>query len=327
VAPGQSILSDAPGTSLATLSGTSMATPEVAGAAALVISDGLQKNVALTPAQVASVLKRSAKDLGAKGVDPVYGWGLLNVPGALAPVGQTFVATGATVADGGVSTGNSTVRRSSVFSAKSFDAAFAGSVYFDDYGRPFDASGMVVASDPTNTVRSLAALSAGLARHMEAVAGPNGTAVAFTSSGDSVSTGGFGALSYIDEDSRFLIGYGQPQSYFQGAAVDLGRLSGGTRLANQFISGVGSVLSGFDQSMFASYDDAINERLSLNTIMFAGLGGHAFTSDDLAPSGSPTANYAAAGFTFRPSDRVWASASFGVLAEDGSVLGTESQGA
>lgn len=327
VAPGESILSDAPGTSLARLSGTSMATPAVAGAAALVIGDGLSKNVPLTPAQVASILKQSAKDLGATGVDSVYGWGLLNVPRALGPVGQTFVATGNTVADGGISTSASTVRRSSVFSAKSFDAAFAGSVYFDEFGRPFDGSRLVVAGDPTGSARSLAALSAGLARHTEGVSGADSTSMAFTSTDNSISTGAVGAVSFSDDNSRFLVGYGEPLSYFQGAGVDMGRLSGGVRLGSQFIDGVGSVNAAFDQSMFASYDRAIDERLSFNAVAFAGLGNNAFTSGSLAPTDSPTANYAAAGLTYRPSDRMWATASFGVMAEDGSVLGAESEGA
>lgn len=58
-----------------TMSGTSMAAPLVAGAAALVRS----QFPALTRAQVKARLEASADDLGAPGFDPVYGHGRLNI--------------------------------------------------------------------------------------------------------------------------------------------------------------------------------------------------------------------------------------------------------
>jgi serine protease len=58
--------------------GTSMASPHVAGAAALVISNGLTD-----PNQVREALEMTAKDLGEPGWDESYGWGLLNVAAAL----------------------------------------------------------------------------------------------------------------------------------------------------------------------------------------------------------------------------------------------------
>ncbi|MEJ2704889.1 MAG: S8 family peptidase, partial [Sedimentisphaerales bacterium] len=54
--------------------GTSMASPHVAGAAALVISNGVTD-----PNHVKEALEMTAKDLGAPGRDDIYGWGLLNV--------------------------------------------------------------------------------------------------------------------------------------------------------------------------------------------------------------------------------------------------------
>ncbi|MFZ1991255.1 MAG: S8 family serine peptidase, partial [Alphaproteobacteria bacterium] len=79
VAPGENIISDLPNNYVGLMSGTSMATPHVTAAAALVFQEALAGNTLLTPGQVAAILKRSADDLGAKGVDPVYGWGLLDV--------------------------------------------------------------------------------------------------------------------------------------------------------------------------------------------------------------------------------------------------------
>lgn len=59
--------------------GTSMATPHVAGVAALLISAGK----ANTPEEVRNILQQTAEDKGAPGRDDIYGWGLVNAAAAL----------------------------------------------------------------------------------------------------------------------------------------------------------------------------------------------------------------------------------------------------
>lgn len=78
-APGSAILSTIYPSGYDTKSGTSMAAPHVAGAAALVRARG----AATTPAQVAAALLCTALDLGAAGRDNDYGWGLLQADGAV----------------------------------------------------------------------------------------------------------------------------------------------------------------------------------------------------------------------------------------------------
>lgn len=63
--------------------GTSFAAPRVTGAAALV----RQKFPNLTSDQLKQVILQTADDLGAPGVDEVYGYGKLSVINALSPVG------------------------------------------------------------------------------------------------------------------------------------------------------------------------------------------------------------------------------------------------
>lgn len=78
VAPGEQVLStyklDANELYME-MSGTSMSAPYVSGAAALLLS----LDPTLSPQEVRSRLLNSADDLGATGVDPLYGHGLLNV--------------------------------------------------------------------------------------------------------------------------------------------------------------------------------------------------------------------------------------------------------
>lgn len=73
--PGSSVYSTYPDNTYATLSGTSMATPHVAGAAALVWSYFPQ----CTNTQIRDALNAAAKDRGAAGRDNYYGHGIVKV--------------------------------------------------------------------------------------------------------------------------------------------------------------------------------------------------------------------------------------------------------
>ncbi|HTI35034.1 MAG TPA: S8 family serine peptidase [Miltoncostaea sp.] len=97
VAPGVGITSSV-GTGWLSYSGTSMAAPHVAGVAALV----RQLNPSLGPEEVADVLRASATDIGAPGVDPASGFGRVDAVRALerafGPAPDTqFVSTPAAV--------------------------------------------------------------------------------------------------------------------------------------------------------------------------------------------------------------------------------------
>ncbi|MHC8339278.1 autotransporter domain-containing protein [Pseudomonas sp. HLT2-19-2] len=62
-------------TGYANYNGTSMAAPHVAGSMAVL----MERFPYMTGAQVASVLRTTATDLGASGVDSLYGWGMINL--------------------------------------------------------------------------------------------------------------------------------------------------------------------------------------------------------------------------------------------------------
>ncbi|HTW90511.1 MAG TPA: S8 family peptidase [bacterium] len=79
VAPGTSILSCFPGGQYGWADGTSMAAPQVAGVAALVLA----RNYGLSATQVRAILDASAIDMGTAGRDVQYGYGLVNAKRAL----------------------------------------------------------------------------------------------------------------------------------------------------------------------------------------------------------------------------------------------------
>lgn len=92
VAPGVSIASSYINGSYVYMSGTSMATPIVAGQAALIKSEWSF----LTAPQLAQIIFKSATRLGKATdttPDPIYGWGLINVAKSMSPLGPVLAVT------------------------------------------------------------------------------------------------------------------------------------------------------------------------------------------------------------------------------------------
>jgi hypothetical protein len=141
VAPGVGILSTYLNGQYAYMSGTSMATPVVSGAAALI----KQMWPALKAEQIANILFVTATDLGAPGIDPIYGRGLVNVEKAMQPVGALTTTTynGKTIS---VLSGSTQV---SAATSRLWSLAASGQLQvigFDAYRRDFrfDAGATVV---------------------------------------------------------------------------------------------------------------------------------------------------------------------------------------
>lgn len=86
---GVKVTGDRPVFGYANYSGTSMATPHVTGALGLL----MERFPYLDNPQVRDVLLTTARDLGAPGVDDVYGWGLVDLKKAIDGPGQLRVDT------------------------------------------------------------------------------------------------------------------------------------------------------------------------------------------------------------------------------------------
>jgi len=135
VAPGQSIYATLPNSSYGYMTGTSMATPIVAGVAAL-----LQQRwptLASKPETLAKILLTTATDLGAAGVDGTYGYGLLNAANAFKANGTLTITstTGTKTTLGGTTTGTTTPTGTSIGSK--FATALGDVTVYDSYGRDY----------------------------------------------------------------------------------------------------------------------------------------------------------------------------------------------
>ena len=97
-APGYSIVSTAMGGGYTTKSGTSMASPHVAGLAALVIASGIEDtDNGLINDEVRERMQETAIELGDPGRDNEYGYGLINAPAAATLTNHTPVLSSPSV--------------------------------------------------------------------------------------------------------------------------------------------------------------------------------------------------------------------------------------
>lgn len=111
-------------------SGTSFSAPQVSGAAALLA----QAFPNLTGRQIADILLKSAFDVGAPGVDTVFGHGILDIARAFQPIGTTSLAGGSTAMPLGDGTGTGSAAMGDALAGASLPA-----IVLDEYDRAFQA--------------------------------------------------------------------------------------------------------------------------------------------------------------------------------------------
>jgi hypothetical protein len=332
VAPGESIWSDLPASRYGTMSGTSMASPHVTGAAALVFQNAYAGGTLLTPSMVADILKRSATDLGTAGIDNVYGWGLLNVAAALGPVGSTYVATSSTVTKSTTTTSASNIKKSSSMGkASAFEGLLYGMVVFDDYGRGFVMNDVAIpVSRSTLADDAVASLGASLVSNRNVIDVDSGRVTLFASGDSSTATSGF---SFTSEDYSLSSGAGNATAYFTQISPDTDSvdLHGSYRLGANFFRGSGEIGQSFSSGFFSGADIAISPSLSLSALYAHGSAldfeDQSDWTNSLAEAPETNNNFFSLGASFQVTKGSEFGLSFGLLREDAAMLGIQSAGA
>ena len=229
VAPGVNLIGAYPTApnAYAYMSGTSMAAPVVAGAAAVVKSAWPY----LTAPKVAEVLFVTATDLGAKGIDPIYGRGLLNLEKALLPVGTvtTVSSTGTTPLALAPSAGGAVTIGAKAFAGAG--GAFEG-VVFDAFGRDFAYDFGAQAQDlRPDTVSLLAAtLSNRMQSTLAQVATPSGTLSLVAAPAQTAGSEASGGLHFVgNQGQSWAVAIGQA-SPILGANLTAGAAPSGRLL-------------------------------------------------------------------------------------------------
>ncbi len=231
----------------ATLSGTSMATPYVTGAVALIKSGWSY----LAAPQITSILFTSATDLGAPGVDAIYGRGMLNLERALQPLGSfgAPVSSGSTVPLTGTSVTSSTATGSAVRAAGR--AGLMQVAAFDSYGRDYQVDLSPTVRRAPSTANSLAGMLSAVDTASEVRHSRNGTTLrlSYRSEATRLALGeqsGFGAgkdgyaMSAVDASGREMVfglsGMGTNAFGLAGELARLGESPFAPQLANPYFS-------------------------------------------------------------------------------------------
>lgn len=339
VAPGSNIVSDYPGQMLASASGTSMAAPHVAGAVALIADDAQAKNTSLTPTQIVSIIKKSATDLGARGVDAVYGWGLLNVGAALAPVGGTTIVTAPTVTTPPAtatpkkpSPKKKTRFGRSRFSRKSLSdrSLLSGLVVFDEFGRPFEANTVALteSTSPSLSQRGLDML--GLVSQQKTVDFDNGETAVLGWNAAGVDGEVTSAMHMVSGSTEVSIGIGSPHLFL--AAIPSSNRAGEPQHFSQIMfSSLGEAGELFDEAISVGFGTTLTDRLSADVFVVTQSALERETSglaltDPQVETGSH-ADFAAIGLSYRFVENWSVGGSYALLRERGSVAGMVSEGA
>ncbi len=197
VAPGVSLRGayNTSATTMVRMTGTSMATPIVAGAAAVV--KGAWPS--LSARNVADILFQTAIDLGDPGVDPVFGRGLVSLERALQPVGMLRVISAEGPAPFSPLAGGPGAATFGAMMTASRSGALEGAV-FDDFNRDFgyDFGRMGADMRPDGVSLLAASLQSRLERIEQSAAGLGAArfvaAPRFAQAG-LAPAGGFGALN------------------------------------------------------------------------------------------------------------------------------------
>ncbi len=186
-----------------TADGTSFAAPHVSGALAIL----KQQFPNLTPSQLVSLLISTATDLGASGVDEVYGVGMLNLSAATTPQGVLRIASGDALANDLYTTQNTGMRLSRVFGS-SLAGLKVG--ILDGYNRSYEWTPTLSKPTPIEFKPSAYFGEASSAKQV-LMSTPKVQLTGDLTGADSGATLNGSTLSWTSSESRVKLGYSRLQ--------------------------------------------------------------------------------------------------------------------
>jgi hypothetical protein len=118
------------------MNGTSQAAPVVTGSVAVLMG----AYPYLSSQDIVAILFETAKDIGAPGVDEVFGQGLIDLKAATEPVGELWLPTANRTTQGGSSVASSGVTVPTALTSSATKNMPQSIMMFDKYARPFAMS-------------------------------------------------------------------------------------------------------------------------------------------------------------------------------------------
>ncbi|MCP4879574.1 MAG: S8 family serine peptidase [Gammaproteobacteria bacterium] len=171
VAPGQSIYAGLGNGGYGKMSGTSMAAPHVTGVVALL--QGYWPVLKKRAGSTTNIIFKTAQDLGKKGVDPIYGWGLLRADRALGPLGKKYLGKNNKI----YSLSASHLKVSPALSALTTQSV----TFFDGYDRDFQMPLATLAPSYARVLNTW--MRDGYERHEYTLGSDSGLSYAFSANG------------------------------------------------------------------------------------------------------------------------------------------------
>ena len=301
--------------------GTSFATPRVSALAA----ELRQRWPDLRAEQVTDIIKRSATDMGAPGVDAKYGWGRINSVRAFQPLGALTAPAGSTTTETDGQQADSPdddLRRrrlrigTPIFGALIREPTLLKVLALDRYGRDFslNLSAMVSGADTQSSIRRIAREWAAQGRRALL---SDGVGYSLSSYGGSDSTGAPKLHLDLAGDTayRHQLGYSMRPEQRNGAVSWL------PRLANGVTAGSAWQRSLLTENLHEGFYSLSSYRLGAKTTMDLAF---ADTHDSESMGQRNEVWSSAVHFA---SDTFGATLEGGILQEDGSLLGGAPGGA
>ncbi len=297
---------------VAGLAGTSMAAPVVSGSLAMIMSAFPN----LTPQQAVHILFETATDLGAPGVDEIYGHGLVNLEAATMPLGVFEVPTEDTVSGASVALSHSKIAVPYNM-ANIIEKLPQQMIFLDKYERPYPLETKSLFTTSNHNKKLENDMKQFTNRNkIQKIAVNNNLSMSFSNRisdpVDNMQLGSFAFDYMVDKDTSVGFFFSENTAYKNG---------------DYFSKATSNPFLNMNEAFGIKSAYKFNQELSFDVAVYTGKNG--FYNDDqrLKLQNDNEFNAIDYVFNFTPADYVTFGFKGGFLQEDGSVLGMNGSGA